>query len=145
MTPAKPTVEELMRPRYKVIADYPEMERHNIRIGDIITRSESAMYADKTQDGTPVVAIDHEIFPAVFRRLSWWEDRSPEDMPRYLRSSETYPDPHFIKVNKNYATFFEGEYYSKDTFKPYWECHYNLYFPATEQQFNEFTDNTQNP
>lgn len=83
------TPEELLKPRYIVIADYPEIERHNIKIGDVITTEATAMYADKIQDGTPVVAIDHEIFPAIFKKLEWWEEREEEDMPDYVKMSRT--------------------------------------------------------
>jgi len=82
------TTEELLKKRRKVISPYPEMERHNIKVGDIITISESAMYADKTQDGNPVVAIDHEIFPAIFKEIAWWEKRDVSDMPEYVKIDE---------------------------------------------------------
>ena len=102
----KDNIQELLKPRYKVIADYPEIERHNIRIGDVITISESAMYADKTQDGTPVVAIDHEIFPAVFRRLEWWEDREVSEIEavQYLSGIS---DGAFYKVDKSVSNLLQ--------------------------------------
>ena len=126
----KDNIQELLKPRYKVIADYPEMERHNIRIGDVITRSESPMYADKTQDGTPVVAIDHEIFPAVFRRLEWWEDMDVKDMPEYLQRN-TKDKIIFKAVKHNVdATHGLGFVTSEGKIKSY--CNY---LPTTETEY----------
>lgn len=133
----KDNIQELLKPRYKVIADYPEIERHNIRIGDVITISESAMYADKTQDGTPVVAIDHEIFPAVFRRLEWWEERDVKDMPEYLKyninDKNWYGNVVFEKVDMFYGD--NNEYVAlvdRDEMMQY--CT-SWYLPTTETEY----------
>ncbi len=132
----KDNIQELLKPRYKVIADYPEIERHNIRIGDVITISESAMYADKTQDGTPVVAIDHEIFPAVFRRLEWWEDRDVKDMPQYLKSNldDKGWAGNFVveKVNEFHGD--NNEYVAIDRDETLQYCT-SWYLPATEAEY----------
>lgn len=127
-------IQELLKPRYKVIADYPEIERHNIRIGDVITRSESAMYADKTQDGTPVVAIDHEIFPAVFRRLEWWEERSPEDMPEYVKHGENGKPRKIAEFYPIYGeVVFEGGRRRKLNSK---------WIPATKLEYDDYLNQT---
>lgn len=52
------TKEELLKPRYKVIADYPGC---NVEVGRVF-ESEVGEYYDK--------------FPANFRRLEWWQDRN---------------------------------------------------------------------
>lgn len=115
-------IKELMETRYIVIADYPGNTQP---IGYVF--KEVARYFDK--------------FPAVFRKLSWYENRKVEEMPEYLLSSETFPNPHYVKVKNHYASFFEGEYNGKDTFKPYWEAGYTLYFPSTEQECKNHINN----
>lgn len=59
-------------------------------------------------------------------------------MPEYLRSSETWPNPHFVKVKNHYAVFFEGEYLSHKEYKPYWEGPYGEYFPATLEEYTNY-------
>ena len=61
------TNEELLKPRYIVIADYPGKY---VKVGRIF-KSDIGEYYDR--------------FPAIFRKLEWWEDRKPEDMPKYVK------------------------------------------------------------
>lgn len=60
------SVEQLMQPRYMVIADYPG----NVQDIGYVFRSDIGEYYDK--------------FPAVFRRMPWYEGRKVEDMPKYV-------------------------------------------------------------
>lgn len=66
MTPEQ----KLMQPRYKVIADYPG---NLYRIGLVLT-------ADNEREETMYSA-----YPHLFRKLDWWKDREPSEMPKYLR------------------------------------------------------------
>ncbi len=63
----KPVV-DLLQPRYKVIADYPYNKRH--RVGQIIAEPLESFY-DK--------------YPYIFRKLEWWEERTVEEMPKYVK------------------------------------------------------------
>lgn len=131
------TTEELLKVRYKVIADYPEIERHNIRVGDIITKEEKTMYADKTQDGTPVVAIDHEIFTANFKKLEWWQERKESDMPEYVKM--TYNLNWIYKVNSydvNNGVFWHSEKHELSRRVEGDEFEQLRYFiPATKEEY----------
>lgn len=72
------TVEELLKPRYKVIADYPKSV---YEVGTIInagTTSEDCIYCDR--EGP---RMRH--YPHLFQPLPWWSDRKVEDMPEYVR------------------------------------------------------------
>lgn len=66
------TVEALLKPRYKVIADYPNSI---YSIGEIIE-------CDAEEDCTL-----HK-WPAIFKKLHWSEDRKPEDMPQFIKSKD---------------------------------------------------------
>lgn len=62
---------DLMRPRYKVIADYPESIHE---VGDILSGAsyeKHALYKDK--------------YPHLFKKLEWWEERPESEMPEYLK------------------------------------------------------------
>lgn len=69
------TVEDLLKPRYLVIADYPS----NIdKVGTV--------YEIDLSDGH---GVDFEMtckkYPHLFRKLEWWEERAIEDMPEYVK------------------------------------------------------------
>ena len=80
------TNEELMQPRFKVIAIYPQM---NFKVGDILTTSKQI-----PQDSIGIF-IDHVTeyawvytpndYPHLFKKLEWWEGRKEEDMPKYIK------------------------------------------------------------
>jgi hypothetical protein len=73
------TKDELLRIRYKVIADYPGSI---FEIGHIINTYESAMaYLTETEKGCL------KDYPHLFKPLKWWEDRKVEDMPEYYKYS----------------------------------------------------------
>lgn len=65
------SIEDLMKPRYKVIADYPNS---CYRVGVIIDK-----YI------RPVTADFYDKFPHLFQKLEWYEERSVDDMPEYVK------------------------------------------------------------
>jgi len=91
------TPEELLKPRYKVIADY-FFNPYNV--GDIITLPENNRSVHLTttkhtdEFGENVSQAEHyapkviEQYPHLFKPLAWWEDRKPEEMPEYVKDKE---------------------------------------------------------
>lgn len=70
-------MEDLMIPRYKVIADYPgcfaivgSVWDEDVIINYLLQNDER--YINK--------------YPHLFKELYWWEERKPEDMPMYVKS-----------------------------------------------------------
>lgn len=140
---------DLLALRYKVTNPYPEMERHNIKVGDIITRSENPMYADKTEDGNPIVDIDHEIFPAIFKKIEWYEDREEKDMPEYLKSK--IGDLHgnfkytYHKIIKWDMELMIGYITHINVCNlRLWKPEYN-YYPATKEEFESYQSTINKP
>ena len=76
----------LLTPRYRVENPYPEMGRHNIEVGDILT--DNSITAVTNQNGDAIFAFEWETFPNIFKPLSWWEERALEDMPEYVKSGQ---------------------------------------------------------
>lgn len=123
-------VEELMKPRYKVIADWPG---NKAPVGSILTYDDEYF---KSQGGWRKW---HNQYPAIYKELSWYEERKVEDMPEYLRSIEPNTGIPVDEINKVEMwnirkdritqVFLEGSKY------PY-EAGYFL--PATEQEYNEY-------
>ena len=82
-------MEELLQPRFKVIAPYP-CSIHKLE--DIILTYESAMsYAVQIDDVSEKICLKD--YPHIFKKLEWFEDRKIEDLPKYLKDEfETYND-----------------------------------------------------
>jgi len=77
--------EELMTPRFEVIAAFPGMDGTNIKaVGDILT--DDGIKAVLDQNGRAIFPIEWEKYPHLFRKLNWWEKRSIEDMPKKVIS-----------------------------------------------------------
>lgn len=112
---------ELLKPRYKVIADYPESP---YKIGDI--------EVDRGWSDT----LHLKDFPAIFKPLAWWEERGEEDMPNYLRII-SYNKPivpakkHFVGRHKN---MFELPNNRGCVF-------YEVCEPATKEEYEEYKSN----
>lgn len=68
--------EELMKPRFEIIADYPNNDLGEV--GQIIYRDWCYR----------INGLEWRIsdFPHLFRKLNWWEHREEEDMPKRLIS-----------------------------------------------------------
>lgn len=81
------TTEELMKPRYKVIADWPN--RKDFNVGQIITVGEAwnpgyLMYSIEDCQGKREYLQDFfDQYPHLFQRLEWWHDR--EEVPQYVK------------------------------------------------------------
>lgn len=70
------TTEELLLPRYKVIADYPGSI---FKIGEIIEQ-------DYMEENRPVFDMEFFLkYPNIFKKLEWWEDRKIDDLPEYVK------------------------------------------------------------
>lgn len=66
------TAEELLKPRFEVIADYP---MSNYKVGEIIECKGNRI-------GT--FNKDKVKYPHLFRKMNWWEKRTKEEMPKKL-------------------------------------------------------------
>lgn len=74
------TNEQLLQPRYEVIAGYPDSE---FKIGEILDRDWFKYENDDEETGKIIWKISD--FPHLFRKLKWWEKRKPEEMPEYVK------------------------------------------------------------
>jgi len=82
------TNEELMKPRYKVIADYPNSvfdDNQIICLGEM--KYGQLSYGIAHDDGMEYFHAQFFIdYPHLFKRLEWWEERTLEEMPKYVKS-----------------------------------------------------------
>lgn len=115
------TSQELLKPRYKVIADYPNNE---FKVGTILDIN-SCKYEDDDNKGNILWKISD--FPHLFKKLQWWEYRKIEDMPDYIKDGTL-----FLKVK------YKDKMYQSTlgkTWHPIYEFS-NYILPATEEEFH---------
>jgi len=123
---------ELLKPRYKVIADYPGSV---FNIGRILPDPLESYSQDEEND----LVLSMNKYPHLFRKLEWWEDRAVEDMPEYVKDSRAK----VAKAKYEISTFNGLNCYDTmyDTF-PYKWTHI---LPSTEQEYNDYLATTKTP
>lgn len=121
--------QELLKPRYKVIADYPQ---NNFPVGYIFPAYE--VEVDKV--GQQFIDIELKVmakYPHLFRPLQWWEERKPEEMPDWLKDAHgevwrvrEYTKSNVVYLLKNF----------KDNDSPYGD--HDLYglSPASKEEYD---------
>jgi len=70
------TPKELLKPRRKVITDYPGNRN---KVGDIIVIEHAG-----TPEAAKLVCAWYDKYPHIFQPLLWWQDRKPEDFTEYV-------------------------------------------------------------
>lgn len=112
-------IAELLKPRYIVMADWPESP---LCEGDII-KGESSYWGAKEKE------YFHADFPKIFKPLAWYEYRKVEEMPEYVKSATgiVYKVAHPSQNGRIWHTEGEIEHrFINSTF----------YLPATSTDFN---------
>jgi hypothetical protein len=127
------TTEQLLAPRYKMIADYPGNSRP---IGFIFTMDKKDSEGWYTTTGY-LQEMFFTMYPHLFRRLEWWQEREISDLPEYIKELSTG------KIGKVFewhriggTTFFVINPYS-DLQKAKW-FNPDFFAPATHKQYLDF-------
>lgn len=115
MTPA-----ELLRPRYKVMINYPHSA---YEIGEILCprpNAEKILYAP---------------FPEIFKKIEWWEGREKADLPEYIKGNDSGT---IVKVAKwKMAGERKCQVHSYALVGGY--CWFvTAVTPATEEEYNQY-------
>ncbi len=111
------TIEHLIKPRYEVKALYPAHPKCPHRIGEII--NVTSKHGDIIYPDT--LGPRYSDYPAIFRKLAWWEHRKPEEMPKYV-FSKNYDTNEIIIIPH---ALWKGDRFDS----------LENYFPATENEF----------
>jgi hypothetical protein len=122
------SIEHLLQPRRKAIAPYPHSP---FKVGDILVKKENSEWYINSNDGFQIHgSLINECFN-IFKELEWWEDRTPEEMPQYVKNSE-----HVFKI---------GRYdFETNTIYSFGDCPFTLKsflfrkLPATEEDYNNY-------
>ena len=119
------TIEELLKPRWKIIADFPGSHRTGLNIGDVVQSNnidapEVHFLAD--------YYVNLNNYPAIFKKLEWWEERKEEDMPKFLRFKKNNEIFKFFITLHNIQTIYHERY-------PNQLFHLSDFEPATEEEY----------
>lgn len=80
------STQELLTPRYEVIADYPNSPWE---VGDILTHKLGFTYRLNHSEIVRNLP-DIDKYPHLFAPMPWWQGRSVEEMPRYVENKSGY-------------------------------------------------------
>jgi hypothetical protein len=120
------TPEQLMQPRYKVVALFPF--NHYFSVGDVIEcehlddrehlqAHERYAWLEPNENSPAhhITFYESEFakYPHLFRKLEWWGERGIDQLPAYLKvntetSSLFFGDFHKVRLWSNYPS---GEFY----------------------------------
>lgn len=109
------TNEEILKPRYKVIADYPQskFEINEILIPDRLDGTVNGFWVSECKNNRKIVFATPQNYPHLFKKLEWWEEREERDMPEYVRFIRNYHNAKRGEIKKvvRYAGpgFYTGE------------------------------------
>ena len=127
------STEELLKPRYLVIADYPNSL---FAVGEIlhefcdtVSRYRTWYYAPEKDSNFYTETIN---YPHLFRPLQWWENRAIEDMPEYVWATSLISGK--VGVFKIAWELINGEWYQNDV--DIFGNHKDV-TPATKQEFED--------
>lgn len=128
------SIEEMLRPRYKVMSDYPT-SRMYFEVGDVLTTDYSQgierVIGGKDASMSPLTV---KSYPHIFKLLQWWEDRKLEDMPEYIKYWDTSLYFPIDRVCKSEDTPFSDTWTSSN------------FLPATKEDYETYlTTNKLNP
>lgn len=77
------STEELLKPRIKIIAPWPQNPINPFHVGDILLKN--GIHFTRISNPKSIHEKEIDIYPHLFRKLDWWEERKLEDMPEYVK------------------------------------------------------------
>lgn len=122
------TVEELMKPRYRVINIWPCMSK-NIKVGDVLTFDNSLDCFWCGNTAYPQIKLNE--YPHLFEELEWWEERKLEDMPKYLKFIRSG----LVEKVKKYDMHNKGVIFKSNIM---YQCYPGNFIPSTEEEYKKF-------
>lgn len=127
------SIEELLKPRIKVIERWPDMDKNKYYVGQIITlpcyeRSSKQWFIQDEE--SKIYDAYFDSYPHLFKRLEWWQERDEKDMPEYLKYKSK-----IIKIDKWFYMANDLRFHSETTFitsGPYGSL------PATREEYEQY-------
>ncbi len=129
------TKDELMRARFKVIADYP---KQIYQIGDILVVFDTVNDCENYKgNGIAILNETNELqkYPVIFKSLQWWEDRDRDDLPKYIKDE----DGDVVRLMAVAPHTKSDEYVTHDELFQ-WSSLYNCE-PSSEDEYFKYINN----
>ena len=151
--------EELLYPRYEVIADFWD---NPFEIGQILTcknKQEPEMppiselksgkiteylftdYVALREGGSAMYSEPNfSNYPNLFKKLEWWEKRKESELPKYLKTTYNGTPCKVIayELENGIIIVDDGEHITRYNFKPYTSAR----LPATKEDFEMHQNNS---
>lgn len=129
----KEIVENLLKPRIKMIAPVPE---YGMKVGTIITEDDKLYF--ELRPGYKMNLKGIQQYPHIYKELPWYEDRQESEMPGYVKNGESVLRvfKHYQRVTYSIPEFNVDQGYfliDKDV-----DCRYQNYLPATKEEYIEY-------
>lgn len=142
----KEKIANLLKPRYKVIADYPKcpfvvgqlLSQDMESVGEIFVDISEVNETNKDRNWIGPDQIGK--YPHLFRELQWWEEREEKDMPMYVTvRGEVYKVKEWDMGMVTPVEVFINPKIHKGYIDSCTECPlYGDILPATEKQYSEY-------
>lgn len=123
----KLSVQELMKPRYEVIADYSTSDVIGLEVGTIITKYNLFPFC--------------ESYRHIFKPLKWWERREASELPDYVSYKLVHDSiSKIIKVDNHlkdsWGNYNERGFTADQIFYSYSKCE-----PSTFEEYESYNQN----
>ena len=146
------TNEELLIPRFRVLADYPFSA---FPVDAIITLNKKPFHEFNSKKVLLIGLIEFEKYPHLFQKINWWWKRKDEEIPKFLKfvwegktdevrqvkewlyadESEKWKPIEKREAPHEICGFLHQSDFTDDCFP---RVSINGWLPATEEEFNEF-------
>ena len=128
-------VEQLLIPRYKIVADYPNRPM-TMPVGHILTLDKygaGKWWHEYTDDEPIHIEEGSTKYPVVLKPLHWSEEREEKDMPGWVKiiaTGQVFKSYGFGTLGRAFIKIKEDNYRSN--------IPVNNLTPTTEQEYNEY-------
>lgn len=122
------TAQDLLKPRYRVIADYPNSP---FNIGEIIRQDSAGLPNNYISDAGYYRDRHPESYPAIFKKLEWWEERSESELPKYVKVKNAVREVDEWMMQINFVILKQDSGHAME-----WPLKDGC-FPATEEEYKK--------
>jgi hypothetical protein len=140
METTKPSIEDLLKPRYIIENEWVDCPYPNGTILVPIKHS-NGFGPEEWEPGMYAFTIeDLDKYPYLTRKLSWWEERKPEEMPEFVKYAENgmvaKVDRFDMETTSAWFMYLEGGIHP---YCPGGSALENTHWlPATESEYSEY-------
>ena len=134
--------EELLMPRWKVIADFPG--NVYFYVGEIFELPKEyikQMMVIGNDDEEVDFEVNPELYPAIFKKLDWWEEREFNELPKYVKNKDGVYETFFRTPSKDGSLWeWQVVHPTKEYEAEVMYILDNQMLPSTEEEYKKQTN-----